>query len=133
MDDQATLTQAIGHYRLIDRLSLEIEQVVQARTFAALPALCAHMDASQEEAKGCDGAVLDCLRQSAEHNRSAEIAELLALMQRIETRNRLMMPHINSIMAVQRNELHRLQRGNSVLQGYRPDPAQTGRRLSSSG
>ena len=79
------------------------------------------------------GAVLALLQQRAEPNRSAETAELLALMQRIETRNRLIMPHINSIMAVQRNELHRLQRGNSVLQGYRPGPAQTGRRLSSSG
>ena len=63
----------------------------------------------------------------------AEMTELLAIMQRIEARNQQMMPHIRSIMAVQRNELHTLQRGNSVLQGYRPGSKQTGRRISSSG
>ncbi len=125
--------QALDHYRVIDRLSVEIEQAVQNRSVDALPALCTHLDLLQEEAKTCDGKVLDLLRRRRDLKECAEMTELLAIMQRIEARNQQMMPHIRSIMAVQRNELHTLQMGNFVLQGYRPGSQQTGRRISSSG
>jgi hypothetical protein len=118
---------------MIDLVSAEIEQAVQKRTLEALPALCAHMDQLQEEVKNCIGEVLDLLRRQKDLKGCAEMETLLVLMQRIEARNRQMMPQVQSIMAVQRNELRTLQRGNTVLQGYRPGFIQTGRRISSSG
>ena len=125
--------QALDQYRVIDRLSVEIEQAVQNRNVDPLPALCKRLDQLQQEAKTCDGQVLDLLRRRRDLRECDEMTELLAIMQRIEARNQQMMPHIRSIMAVQRNELHTLQRGNFVLQGYRPGSQQTGRRISSSG
>jgi len=133
MEDQAIIGQALGQYRVIDRLSAEIEQAVHKRSVEALPPLCVRLDQLQQEAKTGDGKVLDLLQRRRDLKECAEMTELLAIMQRIAARNQQMMPHIKSIMAVQRNELHTLQRGNSVLQGYRPGSKQTGGRISSSG
>lgn len=125
--------QALDHYRVIERLSVEIEQAVHNRSVDPLPALCNRLDQLQQEAKTYDSKVLELLQRRRDLKECAEMTELLAIMQRIEARNQQMMPHIRSIMAVQRNELHTLQRGNFVLQGYRPGSKQTGRRISSSG
>ena len=133
MDAQILIEQAVAHYRLINQFGLEIEQALQKNDLAALPALCAHLNEAQAEAKTRDSDLLSLLRDHAELREGAATKEWLQLMQRIRERNQRLVPHLNSIMAVQRNELHTLKKGASVLQGYRPGSVQTGRRISSSG
>lgn len=133
MDDRAMIKQAVDRYRIIDQLGMEIEHAVQQRALDTLPLLCAHLEQLQEEVKSCDRAVLDLLQRQKELKDCGEIVELQLILHRIERRNRQMTTQIKSIMVVQRNELHTLKRGHSVLQGYRPGLMPTGRRLSSSG
>jgi len=133
MDAQPLIIQAVAQYRLLNRLSLEIEQAIQNNAFAALPALCVQLDQAQAAAKTGDTDLLALLRTQPERRGDAATKEWLALMEGIHARNQRLLPHLNSIMAVQRNELHTLKKGSLVLQGYRPGSVQTGRRISSSG
>ena len=127
------IEQAVIQYRLINRLSMEIEQAIQKNNLETLASLCAYLDQEQEEAKPRDSTLLDMLQDQKELREHAEIKEWLTLMRSIHERNQRLLPHINSILAVQRNELRTLNKGASVLQGYHSGSVQTGKRISSSG
>ena len=133
MEALTLIEQTVIQYRHINQLSLEIEQAVQKNDLAALPALCARLNQAQTEVKPNDSDLLALLRVGTALGESAATKEWLRLMQCIHKRNQRLLPHINSIMAVQRNELHTLKKGNSMLQGYRPGSVQTGGRITSSG
>jgi len=133
MDPLALIEQAATRYRLLDSLSSTIEKNILSNEFAPLPEMCAQLNAFQEEAKAHDSELLDMLRQRHDLRELDITKEWLQLIQRIQERNHRLMPHIRSIMAMQRTERQTLQKGNVMLQGYKPGIAQTGKRFSSSG
>jgi len=133
MDPLALIAQAADQYRQLDLLGAEIEAAIQCNDLAALPALCGHLDALQEQARGFDHQLFAQLRGHQELLDLDDTKEWLQRMQAIQERNQRLVPHLRSIMAIQRNEVHTLRQGNSMLQGYKPGIAQTERRFSSSG
>ena len=88
------------------------------------------MDELQHEAKENDAAILDLLRNRPEIRRSPPTQELMTLMRSIQERNLRIAAQLKGIMAVQRNDLQKMKKGNTVLQGYRPVADYTGRRIS---
>jgi len=133
METHALIEQAAAQYRQLDQVGVEVEQAVQNNELAALPELCARLNTLQEQARALDADLLELVRRQPELRELAVTGEWLRLMHGIGERNRRLMPRLKSIVAVQRNELHTLRKGNSMLQGYKPGIAQTGRRISSSG
>ena len=127
------IAHSIAQYRQIARLGDDIEQALQSRGIDALSMLCESMNALQEEVKINDRKVLDQLQNRPDLQENEQVQELLALMQKIQRRNQRLAPQLNGIMAVQRNELQKLNKGNTLLQGYSPSPHQTGKRISSAG
>lgn len=133
MEPLSLIEQAVIQYRFINRLSMEIEEAIQKNNLETLTALFAQLNQEQEEAKPRDSTLLDMLQDQKELREHAETKEWLMLMRCIHERNQRLLPHINSILAVQRNELRTLNKGAAVLQGYHSGSVQTGRRISSSG
>jgi len=133
MNARTQIEQAVVQYRFINRLSMEIEQAIQKNNLDPLAALCAQLNQEQEAAKPHDCTLLDMLRDQMEPREYIETKEWFMLMRCIHERNQRLLPHINSILAVQRNELRTLNKGAAVLQGYHSGSVQTGRRISSSG
>jgi len=128
--EQTFIQQSLEQYRRIDGVHNEIEQAVQTRNCEAIAALSATLDELQHGAKENDATILDLLRNRREMRDSAPMVELLALMRSIQERNLRLAAQLKGIMAVQRNELQTMQKGNTVLQGYRPVADYTGRRIS---
>lgn len=133
METTTLIEQTVGRYRDINRLGMEIEQAVQERDFVVLPGLCARLEQMQAEAKDDDATVLAELARREHPVERADLEELLALMRRIDARNRHLIPRIRGIMAVQRDALRTLRLGAAVLQSYTPAYPQTGRRIAGMG
>ena len=127
------IEQVATRYRQLDSLGSAIEKNIQNNEFSPLPEMCAQLYALQEEAKAHDNELLDVLRQQRDLWELDITREWLQLMQGIQERNHRLVPHIKGITAMQRIELQTLQKGNVMLQGYKPGIAQTGKRISSSG
>lgn len=125
------IAQSIVQYRQISYLSDAIEQALQSRNIDALVLLCETMNELQEKVKAYDSQVLDLLQSRRDQKMRTQVQELLDLMQQIQERNQQLAPQISGIMAVQRNELQKLNNGNTILQGYGPSHHQTGKRISS--
>jgi len=129
--ENTRIEQSLRQYRQIGRLSEDIETTLQERNVDLLSSLYRTMSKLQEEVKADDSAILDLLRLRPDLHNSVHMHELLTLMQQIQERIQRLMPQINDIMAVHRNELQKLKKGNTLLQGYCTSPDQTGRRISS--
>jgi hypothetical protein len=129
--DSTCIEESLVRYQQLAQLSNDIEQAFQIRDANALTSLCHDMNTLQEETKAGDTVLFDQLRRQPALKESPQMRELIALMQHIQERNKRLTPQIRSVMAVQRDELQKLRQGNRVLQGYRPAPNQTGRRISS--
>ena len=125
------IAQSLAQYQQIARLSVAIEQAFQERNGEALLSLCETMHSLQEAIKPNDDLVVALLRQRPQLKESPQLKGLLTLMQEIQDRNRQLAPQISGIMAVQRNDLQKLNKGNALLQGYKSAPPQTGKRISS--
>lgn len=128
--EQPIIQQSLEQYRRIAGVHDKIEQAVQARNCEAIASLSAMLDTLQQGAKENDNAILNLIRNRPEMRNSPPMRELLALMRVIQQRNQRIAGQIKSIMAVQRNDLQKMQKGNTVLQGYRPAADYTGRRIS---
>ncbi len=128
--EQTLIQQSLTQYRRIAGVHDKIEQAVQTRNIEALYSLSATLDELQRGAKENDSAILDLLRNRAEMRHSPPMRELLTLMRAIQERNHRIAAQLKGIMAVQRNDLQKMKKGNTVLQGYRPVADHTGRRIS---
>lgn len=124
------IQQSLDQYKIIAECNEKIEKAIQSRDNESVFSLCAILNELQEGVKENDNAILALIRKHQELKQSAQMQELLALMQKIQEWNRRMASHIKGIMAVQRNEMQKLKKGNTVLQGYLPKIDQTGRRIS---
>jgi len=127
---QTLIQQSLEQYRNISEIHDKIEQAVQARNCEAIASLSATLDELQQKAKETDSAILNLVRNSPETQHSEPMRELLALMRAIQERNHRIAAQLKGIMAVQRNDLQKMKKGNTVLQGYRPVADHTGRRIS---
>ena len=128
--EQTLIQQSLEQYRRIAGVHDDIEQAVQTRNCEAIAELSATLDELQHEAKENDAAILDLLRNRPEIRRSPPTQELMTLMRSIQERNLRIAAQLKGIMAVQRNDLQKMKKGNTVLQGYRPVADYTGRRIS---
>jgi len=128
--EQTLIQQSLEQYRKIAGVHDDIEQAVQTRNCEAITALSATLDEMQHGAKENDAAILGLLRNRPEMRDSAPMGELLALMRAIQQRNLRLAAQLKGIMAVQRNDMQTMRKGNTVLQGYRPVADYTGRRIS---
>jgi paraquat-inducible protein B len=128
--EQTLIQQSLEQYRKIAGVHDDIEQAVQTRNCEAIAELSATLDELQHEAKENDAAILDLLRNRPEIRRSPPTQELMTLMRSIQERNLRIAAQLKGIMAVQRNDLQKMKKGNTVLQGYRPVADYTGRRIS---
>lgn len=124
------IQQSLDQYKLLAECNENIEKAIQSRDNESVFSLCAILNELQEGVKENDNAILALIRKHQELKKSAQMQELLALMQKIQEWNRRMASHLKGIMAVQRNEMQKLKKGNTVLQGYLPKIDQTGRRIS---
>lgn len=131
--ENTLIAQSLMQYQQIARLSADIEQALQVRDIETLSGLCETMNGLQQAVQAGGSALLNLLRSRRDLRESAEVRELLAIMEQIKERNQRLAPRINGIMAVQRNELQQLNKGNTLLQGYRKTSPQTGHRISSTG
>ncbi|MCL2791013.1 MAG: hypothetical protein FWD79_10275 [Desulfobulbus sp.] len=133
VDALTLIEQAAMRYRHLDLLGERIEKTIQDNKFAALPELCECLNALQEQVQAHDSQLFEVLQQHQELHGLDATKEWLQRMRDIQKRNQRLVPHLKSIMTIQRDELRTLQKGNSMLQGYRPGNAQMERRFSSSG
>ncbi|WP_306546471.1 hypothetical protein [Desulfobulbus sp.] len=124
------IQQSLDQYKIIAECNEKIEKAIHSRDNESVFSLCAILNELQEGVKENDNAILALIRKHQELKKSTQMQELLALMQKIQEWNRRMASHIKGIMAVQRNEMQKLKKGNTVLQGYLPKIDQTGRRIS---
>jgi uncharacterized protein YjgD (DUF1641 family) len=124
------IQQSLDQYKIIAECNEKIEKAIQSRDNESVISLCAILNELQEGVKENDNAILALIRKHQELKKSTQMQELLAVMQKIQEWNRRMASHIKGIMAVQRNEMQKLKKGNTVLQGYLPKIDQTGRRIS---
>jgi len=124
------IQQSLDQYKMIAECNKKIEQAIQARNNEAVISLSETLNELQEEAKNNDNAILNLVREHKEFTKNDHLQELLTLMQEIHQWNRRMASHVQGIIALQHNELQKIKKGNTVLQGYAPKIDQTGRRIS---
>ena len=111
------LEQSIHQYQELAQLGASIEQAVYAGEIASVRSLCEVMIALQEQIQANEGDLHASLRQHR-NDVPRQISELLSLMQQIQERNQRLIPHINGIKALQRNELKQLKIGLETARGY---------------
>jgi hypothetical protein len=133
MDTLTLIEQTAAQYRHLDLLGVEIEETIHSNELAAMLALNERLKSLQEQAQILDGQLLDALQQRHDLLDLDKTQEWLQLMQTIQERNQRLLPYIKSAMAIQRNELQTLQKGSSMLQGYKPGMVQIENHFSSSG
>jgi hypothetical protein len=133
MDPLTLIEQATAQYRHLDLLGADIEQTINNNELATLLAVNKRFNILQEQVRILDNQLIDALQQHHELFELDKTKEWLQLMQTIYERNQRLVPYIKSAMAIQRDELHALQKGSSMLQGYKPGNIQTENRFSSSG
>lgn len=133
MDTQHLPEQALAKYEQIDSISRDIESAVSNNAMATLPQLCAQLDQAQDEAKILDACMLELLRNDEIRREDPQTQAWFGLICAIHSRNQQLLPRLNALLALQRNELRTLHKGAAVLHGYKPVMPTTGRRLSSAG
>ncbi|MDR2550732.1 MAG: hypothetical protein LBD10_11090 [Desulfobulbus sp.] len=135
MDTYTPLQNAVAQYRLIRDLMLRIEQAMQEGSRAAeYAAFTEELARLQDAARANDGATLDLLRRNpSSGSRELAAAELTALLGEVYELNQRLRTQMRGHMALLRDELRKLQTGATMLQGYKPETVQTGKRFSSSG
>ncbi|WP_310598913.1 hypothetical protein [Desulfobulbus sp.] len=134
MDTYTPLHNAVAQYRLIRDLMLRIEQAMQAGSrVAEYSAFTEELTRLQDAARANDGETLDLLRRDPSSGSRELAAELTALLSEVYELNQRLRTQMRGHMALLLDELRTLQTGATMLQGYKPEGAQTGKRFSSSG
>ena len=129
--NQSPIEQAISQYEQLNELISTVEQAAQGRNVDGILALNSALNALQNEAEVNDKAVMATLRTDPALKDFPQTRQLFSLMQQVHQRNQRLTSHIQSIMAVQRNEMQTLRKGTTLLHGYKSTASETGLRISS--
>jgi hypothetical protein len=124
------IENALASYHAIAEHLATIEQAMHGQDCAAILALSGRLVELQEQVKADDIALLDKLETDPAFRREPRLMELVELIRHIHHDNERVTSQLRSIMVVYRDELLKLKNGNTALQGYRPQTARTGKRIS---
>ena len=126
------IDQALGTYGSIHALLLEMEQLLNSRRTAELVEKQQQVARLQEQAKVLDKEILAQMQEGG-LNGDGRVAELLDLMQAIQSLNRRITPQLQAIMAVQREEIRKIRTGSTMMRGYHSNNSNSGRLVSRTG
>lgn len=126
------IEQSLALYRQQVQIGNEIEHTLQSGQFGHLAAQTQYLHELQMAAQESDGMLLASIGNdvSPSHN---GLHELLDLMGTVQQHHARLLPQLQGIMALHRDELNKMRRGNTMLQGYSSPTRTTGKRISSTG
>lgn len=127
------IEKALDTYHTIFALMIEIEQLLPGQNTEMMLEKYQQMMHSQDEAKELDQDVLNVLNTVNDPTSNTSILELLDLMQKIQDTNHRLTPQIHGIIAVQKNELNKLNQGSSMMRHYHSHTRKTGQLVSNAG
>ncbi|MBM9513149.1 hypothetical protein [Desulfogranum marinum] len=127
------IEKALDTYRTILALMTEIEQLLPGQDIERMLEKYQQMMHSQDEAKELDQKILNLLNTVSDPTGSTKILDLLDLMQKIQDTNHRLTPQMQAIMAVQKNELNKLNQGSNMMRRYHSHTRQTGQLVSNAG
>ena len=126
----SVIEQSIATYQVIGEHLGIIERAMRGQDSKAIVALSQQLVQLQEQVKTSDIAILDMVDADPGLRRTPELIALIDLMRQIHRHNERVTSQLRSIMVIHREELMKLKKGNTVLQGYRPVRQHTGKRIS---
>ncbi|WP_448872798.1 hypothetical protein [Desulfobulbus propionicus] len=124
------IEQSLAGYQTLAEHLHTIEKATHHHNSAAIIALSQELLQLQEQLKVSDTALLEKVQADPAFRREPRLKELIELMRSIHRHNERVTTQIRSIMVVHRDELLKMKKGNTALQGYRPPANHTGRRIS---
>jgi len=124
------IEQSIADYRAIAEHLRIIERAMRGQDSKAILALSQQLLDLQEQVKTNDATIIEMVEEKPELRRDPLLIELIDLMRAIHQHNERVTSQLRSIMVIHREELMKLKKGNTVLQGYRPVTQRTGKRIS---
>lgn len=127
------IEKALDTYRTILALMTEIEHLLPGQDIERMLEKYQQMMHSQDEAKELDQKILNLLNTVSDPTGSTKVLDLLDLMQKIQDTNHRLTPQMQAIMAVQKNELNKLNQGSNMMRHYHSHTRQTGQLVSSAG
>lgn len=128
--DTLLIDQSLRNYQHIAATMKEIDKAIQGRNSTLILTLHQELNTLFESAKATDALILDMVRKEPQSKGDDRLNNLLSLMQTVRRANKKMRAQLHSILAVQREELHKMKKGNTLLQGYRPATVHTGKKIS---
>ena len=128
--DVKSVEQSLLNYQKIVEKMREIDKALQSRSSVLITALHQELNTLFESARATDGLILDMVRKNPQNKEDERLSRLLALMATVHRTNQKMSAQLHSILAVHRDELQKMKKGNTLLQGYRPATIHTGKKLS---
>nr|WP_321468870.1 hypothetical protein [uncultured Desulfobulbus sp.] len=124
------IEQSITDYRAIAEHLRIIERAMRGQDSKAILALSQQLLDLQEQVKTNDASIIEMVEAKPELRREPLLIDLIDLMRGIHQQNERVTSQLRSIMVIHREELMKLKKGNTVLQGYRPVMQRTGKRIS---
>lgn len=128
--DTSLIEQSLVTYQAIAEHLRIIERAMRGQDSKAIIALSQQLLQLQQQVTINDTAILEMVHDNPAVRRAPKLVELIDLMRQIHQHNERVTSQLRAIMAIHREELRKLKRGNTVLQGYRPVTQRTGKRIS---
>lgn len=126
--ETALIEQSLANYQSIATHLCSIEKVMRGQNCIEIVALSQQLIQLQEQVKSNDTAILDMVHTNPRFRHEPRLQELIDLMRHIHRHNDRLTTQLRSIMVVHRDELMKMKKGNTALQGYRPATQPTGRK-----
>jgi hypothetical protein len=124
------IAQSLADYKAIGEHLNIIERAMRGQDSKAIIALSQQLLQLQKQVRENDTAIIEMAHTDPNIHNTPQLQELIELMRTIHKQNERMTRQLRSIMAIHREELLKLKKGNTVLRGYRPATQHTGRRIS---
>lgn len=128
--DLKLIDQSLLNYQKIAEKMREIDKALHTRSSVLIATLHQELNTLYESARATDGIILDMVRNSPQDKEDGRLGHLLTLMETVHHANQKMSAQLHSILAVHRDELQKMKKGNTLLQGYRPVSSHTGKKIS---
>ena len=128
--DWKLVEQALLNYQKIAEKMREIDKALHTRSSVLIATLHQELNTLYESARATDRVILDMVRENPQDKEDERLGRLLTLMETVHQANQKMNAQLHSILAVHRDELQKMKKGNTLLQGYRPASIHTGKKIS---
>ena len=122
------IEESLTSYNAIATHLQVIEKAMRGQETERILGLSQQLLQLQEDVKANDTHILDLVQTNPNIRQAPRLQELIDLMRQIHQYNDRLTTQLRSMMVVYRDELMKMKRGNTVLQGYRPVTQHTGRK-----